>query len=78
MYSRRKIDPYSVTPESRLYWLLYTAPLEAIGLFGFAWTTLPPEEYQTHWIGRHASVIMYKYTNKIHSTYDFRSTHWYC
>ncbi|EIM19935.1 multidrug transporter [Wallemia mellicola CBS 633.66] len=47
---RRKIDPYSVTPESRLYWLLYTAPLEAIGLFGFAWTSLPPEEYETHWI----------------------------
>lgn len=26
-------------PERRLYWLLYLAPLEAIGLIGFAWTS---------------------------------------
>ena len=32
--------------ESRLYWLLFTAPCLWIGLFGFAWTTLP----QVHWI----------------------------
>jgi len=29
-------------PERRLYWLLWTAPLEAIGLFGFAWCSLGP------------------------------------
>ncbi|KAF2153894.1 MFS general substrate transporter [Myriangium duriaei CBS 260.36] len=34
--------PDSMQPERRLYWLLYTAPLEAIGLFGFAWTSLGP------------------------------------
>ncbi|OJI83630.1 hypothetical protein ASPTUDRAFT_928265 [Aspergillus tubingensis CBS 134.48] len=33
--------------ESRLWWLLYTAPCLPIGLIGFAWTSLP----QTHWIG---------------------------
>ncbi|KAL2368527.1 hypothetical protein RJZ57_007083, partial [Blastomyces gilchristii] len=35
-------------PESRLWWLLFTAPLETIGLFGFAWTSLGPP--QVHWI----------------------------
>lgn len=33
--------------ESRLWWLLYTAPCLPIGLIGFAWTSLP----QCHWIG---------------------------
>ena len=33
--------------ESRLWWLLFTAPCLWIGLFGFAWTTLP----NVHWIG---------------------------
>ena len=31
-----------------MYWLLYLAPLECIGLFGFAWTSLGPP--QVHWI----------------------------
>ncbi|KAJ3787647.1 MFS multidrug transporter [Lentinula aff. detonsa] len=35
-------DPTALSPESRLWWLLYTAPLEAIGLFGFAWTSFGP------------------------------------
>ncbi|KAI9653474.1 MAG: hypothetical protein M1831_006022 [Alyxoria varia] len=39
--------PDGVKPERRLYWLLYMAPLETIGLFGFAWTSLYP---QSHWI----------------------------
>jgi hypothetical protein len=33
--------------ESRLWWLLYTAPCLPIGLIGFAWTSLP----QCHWMG---------------------------
>lgn len=33
----------ALVPERRLYWLLWTAPLEAIGLFGFAWTSLGPD-----------------------------------
>ena len=33
--------------ESRLWWLLYTAPCLPIGLIGFAWTILP----NVHWIG---------------------------
>ena len=33
--------------ESRLWFLLFTAPCLPIGLFGFAWTILP----QVHWIG---------------------------
>ncbi|EPS95783.1 hypothetical protein FOMPIDRAFT_1025625 [Fomitopsis schrenkii] len=35
-------DPHSLQPEARLYWLLFTAPLEPIGLFGFAWTSTGP------------------------------------
>lgn len=34
--------------ESRLWWLLYTAPCLPIGLIGFAWTSLGPP---VHWIG---------------------------
>lgn len=45
---RRKRGLY-VSPEDRLYWLLYLAPLEAIGLFGFAWTSMGPEH--NHWFG---------------------------
>ncbi|KAJ4496396.1 multidrug efflux pump of plasma membrane [Lentinula edodes] len=37
-----KKDPTALSPESRLWWLLWTAPLEAIGLFGFAWTSFGP------------------------------------
>ncbi|KAL4914658.1 major facilitator superfamily domain-containing protein [Aspergillus aurantiobrunneus] len=35
-------------PERRLLLLLFIAPLETIGLFGFAWTTMGPE--YNHWI----------------------------
>ena len=45
----RKKDPHSVSPERRLYWLLWTVPLECLGLFGFAWTSLGPER-NVHWI----------------------------
>ncbi|TIB07219.1 hypothetical protein E3P92_03952 [Wallemia ichthyophaga] len=38
-----------VPPEERLYWLLWTAPLEAIGLFGFSWTSFGPDR-DVHWI----------------------------
>ena len=34
--------------ESRLWWLLYTAPCLPIGLFGFSWTILGPP---IHWVG---------------------------
>ncbi|TIA87084.1 hypothetical protein E3P99_03395 [Wallemia hederae] len=40
----------NVAPEERLYWLLWLAPLEAIGLFGFAWTSLGPDR-GVHWFG---------------------------
>lgn len=33
----------ALRPERRLLWLLYTVPLEPIGLFGFAWTSLGPQ-----------------------------------
>ena len=39
--------PDGIKPERRLYWLLYMAPLETFGLFGFAWSSLYP---QSHWI----------------------------
>lgn len=35
-------------PEYRLKWLLFTAPLETIGLFGFAWSSMGPD--YNHWI----------------------------
>ncbi|WVQ79545.1 hypothetical protein IAT38_001644 [Cryptococcus sp. DSM 104549] len=41
-------DP-EAAPELRLYPLLWLAPLEAIGLIGFAWTSLGPPH--SHWIG---------------------------
>ncbi|KZF25243.1 MFS general substrate transporter [Xylona heveae TC161] len=44
----RRRDPDALQPETRLWWLLFTAPLETIGLFGFAWTSLGPPH--VHWI----------------------------
>lgn len=44
----RRRDPDALLPEARLWWLLYLAPLETIGLFGFAWTSLGPPN--VHWI----------------------------
>lgn len=44
----RKKNPDLLSPESRLWWLLYLAPLLAIGLMGFAWTSLGPP--RVHWI----------------------------
>ncbi|KAI4263232.1 MAG: hypothetical protein L6R42_001613 [Xanthoria sp. 1 TBL-2021] len=44
----RKTNPDKAKPEDRLYWLLWTAPLETIGLFGFAFTSLGPPH--VHWI----------------------------
>lgn len=38
----RKKNPDALTPEARLWWLLFTAPLLSLGLFGFAWTSLGP------------------------------------
>ncbi|KAI4290012.1 MAG: hypothetical protein L6R35_000726 [Caloplaca aegaea] len=35
-------DPDALQPEARLYWLLWVAPLETLGLFGFAFTSLGP------------------------------------
>ena len=46
----RKLKPDSEKAqyESRLFWLLYTAPLLPVGLMGFAWTVQGPP---LHWIG---------------------------
>ena len=38
----RRRDPHHLQPESRLVWLKFTAPLLAIGLFGFAAGTMGP------------------------------------
>ncbi|KAF2843121.1 MFS general substrate transporter [Patellaria atrata CBS 101060] len=45
----RRKDPDRLEPEVRLWWLLYLAPLEAVGMFGFAWTSLGPD-YGIPWI----------------------------
>ena len=44
----REGGPDAVPPERRLWWLLFLAPLETIGLFGFAWCSLGPP--RVHWI----------------------------
>lgn len=46
---KREGDDY-YSPERRLKWLLFLAPFEPIGLFGFAWTSLG-NEYNVHWMG---------------------------
>ena len=38
----RKYGVDSISPEHRLYWLLWLVPLLPIGLFGFAWTSTGP------------------------------------
>lgn len=38
-YKRKKHGNDSLAPERRLKWLLWLAPFEPIGLFGFAWTS---------------------------------------
>merc|ERR1712225_167338 len=43
-----KPDDERVQYESRLWWLLYTAPCLPIGLIGFAWTSTGPP---IHWMG---------------------------
>ncbi|WWC73385.1 uncharacterized protein I206_107352 [Kwoniella pini CBS 10737] len=50
MSQRKKLrlDPQGTAPEIRLKPLLYLAPLESLGLFGFAWSSLGPPK--THWI----------------------------
>ncbi|KAE8376146.1 major facilitator superfamily domain-containing protein [Aspergillus bertholletiae] len=41
----------ALVPERRLKWLLFLAPLEPIGLFGFAWTTFAAgDSRNVHWI----------------------------
>ncbi|CAG7946315.1 unnamed protein product [Penicillium nalgiovense] len=40
----------AIPPERRLKWLLFLAPLEPIGLFGFAWTSFGDSK-NVHWIG---------------------------
>lgn len=45
---RKEKGPNCFQPERRLKWLLWLAPLEPIGLFGFAWSSLGPQ--QSHWI----------------------------
>jgi hypothetical protein len=45
----RRKNPDALQPEARLYWLLYLARLETIGLFSFAWTSLGPDHNIT-WI----------------------------
>lgn len=45
IHRHRKINrerPNTLQPETRLFWLLFLAPLEPLGLFGFAWTSTGP------------------------------------
>lgn len=47
-HTRQREGNASRVPERRLLLLLFIAPLETIGLFGFAWTSMGPD--YTHWI----------------------------
>ena len=47
-FLRKKHGDEARTAERRLLLLLFLAPLEPIGLFGFAWTTMGPD--YNHWI----------------------------
>ena len=46
---RRIRDPDALSAEARLYILMFLAPLEPLGLFGFAWTSLGPD-HNVPWI----------------------------
>jgi hypothetical protein len=43
MQLRKRIEDDDMLPERRLKWLLWLAPLEPIGLMGFAWTSFGKE-----------------------------------
>ncbi|KAJ9615719.1 hypothetical protein H2200_001796 [Cladophialophora chaetospira] len=58
----RAEDPGKLSPESRLWWLLFLAPLETIGLFGFAWTSLGPD-YGIPWIAPMIFTVMIAIAN---------------
>lgn len=45
----KQLGEENISPERRLWLLLWLVPLEAIGLFGFAWTSLGPAR-GIHWI----------------------------
>ncbi|KAL1646891.1 hypothetical protein SLS58_003026 [Diplodia intermedia] len=45
---RKMIKNGTDYPEFRLKWLLFTAPLEVVGLIGFAWSSMGPD--YNHWI----------------------------
>ena len=49
----RQHDPAVLQPKARLYWLLYTAPLEMVSLFGFALTSLRPGLDPAHDLLKH-------------------------
>ena len=61
----RRRDPDALQPEARLYWLLYTAPLETMGLFGFAWTSLGPK-HGVHWIAPMLFSVLIAIANVCH------------
>lgn len=48
MKRKESPDDEHIQYESRLWWLLYTAPCLPVGLIGFAWTCLGPP---IHWMG---------------------------
>ena len=47
---RKKYGDDAIPPERRLKWVLWLAPLEPIGLMGFAWTSFGNAR-NVHWIG---------------------------
>ncbi|KAL2802104.1 major facilitator superfamily domain-containing protein [Aspergillus granulosus] len=58
---RKRQGEVARLPERRLLLLLFLAPLETIGLFGFAWTTMGPEH--NHWIVPHIFILMIAIAN---------------
>ena len=70
---RANPDDEKVQYESRLWWLLWTAPCLPIGLIGFAWCSLGPP---VHWIGSmiFAAIIGIANLNIYLSTVDYMLT----
>jgi len=54
---KRAQKPNSVEPESRLWLILFLAPLETIGLFIFAWTSMGPE-FGIPWIAPMIAAVL--------------------
>jgi hypothetical protein len=79
----RRHQPDKYTPEHRLWWLLFTAPLEPIGLYIFAFTTYGPNHSPSiPWIAPMIASVLVAIANYAiyYNTIDYmvRRPSWLC